>query len=188
MTGLGHEQARRVAARLRDEFDGVRASLYTSDLQRAMQTAAHIGDALGVKPSPERRLREYNNGAAAGLTLGEAQARFPDAWNAPPSLDARPVPEAETMREFFERVASFIDGLRGHDEVPVLVTHGGTINILIAHWLRLEPPALETIVFSAHPTSISVLQTATDGRRIAERVNDCAHLDRATGFIPITNH
>jgi probable phosphoglycerate mutase len=185
LTALGHEQAQRVAARLRDELAAVPVRLYSSDLQRAWQTAEHIGEALGVKPTADARLREHNNGAAANLTFDEAKARFPDVWGRVPGVDERPFPEAETWREFYDRVAPFADELGAEGGVPIAVTHGGTITNLIVHWLGLPLSVTETANFETRPTSLFVLRVDGSGRRAAERLNDCAHLDGTDGHASI---
>lgn len=72
LTALGHEQARRLASRLHHELGDRPIRVLTSDLRRARETADHVSAALGIEPVLDRRLREYNNGAAANLTLDEA--------------------------------------------------------------------------------------------------------------------
>jgi probable phosphoglycerate mutase len=185
LTPLGHDQAQRVAARLRDELAGADVRLYASDLERAMQTAGHIGAALGVKPIADERLREHNNGDAVGLTMDEARVRFADSWDIDWGLDIRPFPNAETWREFFERTAPFIDERENDDAVTIAVTHGGTILNLVARWLMLPAEAIASAGFDAHPTSLFVLRSDKRGQRIAERMNDTAHLDGTPGHVTI---
>jgi 2,3-bisphosphoglycerate-dependent phosphoglycerate mutase len=185
LTPLGHEQAARVAARLRGELGGAPVSLYSSDLKRAMQTAEHIGEALGIAPVADARLREHNNGDAADLTVDEARARFGEAWGRPAALDARSFPRAETWRQFFDRTAPFVDELNSSDAIPIAVTHGGTIINIVARWLGLPVSALKTAGFAAHPASLFVLQFDAHGRRIAERMNDVAHLTGMEGDVSI---
>ena len=48
LTELGQRQAQCVAERLRDEVDGRPCRLYSSPMQRAMETAKRIGTELGV--------------------------------------------------------------------------------------------------------------------------------------------
>jgi probable phosphoglycerate mutase len=177
LTLRGHEQSALLAARLRDEFAGAEVALFTSDFLRAAQTAQHIADALGVPPNPDQRLREHNNGEAAGLTMQEAAARWPAAWETPWRIDDRPFPGSETGREFYARVGAFIDDLDLDPvAIPIVVSHGAAIDCLVASWLRLTPEALEPIGFSAHPTAISVLSTDRHGNRIVERLNDASPL------------
>jgi phosphohistidine phosphatase len=56
LSAEGHEQARALARRL--AADGVRPdALLTSPLVRAQQTAAALGEVLGVEPEADERLR-----------------------------------------------------------------------------------------------------------------------------------
>jgi len=176
LTNVGHEQSRLVAARLREELRDTPVRLYTSDLQRAAQTAGHIAAALGIDPLEDQRLREHNNGVLANLTVEEAEARFPGVWNAPVPLDVAPCPGAETARDVFVRAGTFLDDLPSDGSLPVVVSHGGTIACLIGQWLQLDPRVVEPIGFLAYTTSITVLQADRRSRRMLERTNDVAHL------------
>ena len=187
LTALGHEQSRLLAARLRDELGPRPVRLFSSDLKRAMETAAHIGEAFGVEPVANARLRENNNGECAGLTIEEAKERWPDVWTKPASLDVQEFPGAETPREFYERAGAFIDDIVSHRDgaVPIIVTHGGTMVCLVARWLGLSAEVLEPIGFSAHTTGITVLQTDRHGGHIVERLNDTSHLAGLEGGVKL---
>lgn len=175
LTALGHEQAALLAARLASELGGAAVAVYTSDLLRASQTAVQVGRALGVEPTSDVRLREFNNGDAANMTIEEARVAFPAA-DEPWRVDDRPYPGAETFREFFARVGGFLDALADDGRVPVIVAHGGTVECLIARWLSLSPEVMEPIGFASHPTGITTLTRSAWERATVERVNDVSHL------------
>jgi probable phosphoglycerate mutase len=176
LTEAGHEQARALAARLKRELPERAIALYTSDLQRAMQTAEHIGAAFGVAPIPDPRLREHNNGEAANMTFAAARERFASAFDHAWHIDERPFPGGETGRELYARAAAFIDGLCEDGRVPVVLSHGMTIDCLIARWLRLPPEALEKIGFRAYPTGLTALVRDRFDLPAVERSNDLTHL------------
>ena len=188
LTEIGHEQARRVAARLKEELGDREITLYTSDLLRAGETARHVAAAFGVDPVIDERIREHNNGEAANLTIEEARVKYP-AWFGAEGTSIwafgapAPAPGAETGAEFYVRCASFLDSLPDDGPIPVIVTHGGTIMCLVARWLLIEPAAIASIGFSAHTTSITVLK----GRpwRELERLNDVAHLAGMPGWVSL---
>ena len=88
LTKVGEEQAQKLAVRigrLGIGFDG----LYSSDLQRTVNTAKPVAEVLGLTIQTDRRLREVNAGKLVGLNWAEAQLQFPeytsavteDAWN-----------------------------------------------------------------------------------------------------------
>jgi broad specificity phosphatase PhoE len=175
LTERGHAQSQRLADRLKSELSGAPVDLYSSDLQRAMQTAEHVSAALGAPVRPEPRIREWNNGEAANMTLAEARQRFgvfDRAWAA----DDRPFPGGETEREVYERAAAFMDDCGSDGHTIVVVTHGGTIECMIARWLGLGPDTLESIRFDAHTTGVTTLARDRFDRPRIERLNDIAHL------------
>lgn len=183
ITENGHRQAHLVARRLKSELGGHPVRLITSDLLRTQNTARHIAEALGVEPLLDERLREFNNGEAAGLTAEEVERRWPREPG-PMGLDERPWPGCETWREFYARAGAFLDSLVFDGPTPLLVTHGGTLFVLVAHWLGLPPERMKVVNFSAHVTSISVLRT-WHGLREVERLNDIAHLAGHEGHVPL---
>jgi broad specificity phosphatase PhoE len=127
----GRRQAEAVAADLaRTRFD----VLISSDLARALETARIIGRATGVEPHVDRRLRELDVGAWAGLgreeiarVAPERLARFESG-----DPDARPG-GGETRREIRQRVRrTFADLASRHAGRRVaVVTHLGVIRALL---------------------------------------------------------
>jgi probable phosphoglycerate mutase len=186
LTELGHEQSRRLAARLKAELGDTPVALYTSDLTRATQTAAHVASAFGFEPIQDERLREHNNGENANMTLDDAFVRYADVYDHPWTIDERPFPGSETGREFYARVSAFIDTLSDDGRTPIVVTHGGTAICLIARWLMLTPEAFEPVGFSTHTTGVTVLVRDRFGRPVVERINDISHLAGIEGWVPLT--
>ena len=133
LSPLGREQV----AALVPFLEGLPPRTLSSDLTRAVQTAAALGLA-GVPTDP--RWREIDIGDWAGRTLDELDPGDVAAWQrgelAPPN--------AETFAELQARVAAAVDELRGED--AVVVTHGGCVRAATAHLTgadprRLAPPA-----------------------------------------------
>ena len=184
ITERGHQQAHLVAERLRNELGEVPVRLFTSDLLRTRETARHIGDAFEVEPIPDERLREFNNGEAAGLTQAEVARRWPRG-EGPMAIDERPWPGCETWREFYQRAGAFLDTLDFEGPVPVVVTHGGTLYVLVARWLGLPPELMKVVNFHAQVTSISVLKRPDHRLREIERLNDIAHLAGYEGHVSL---
>src|SRR4029453_15537585 len=79
LSDAGREQARRVAERLRAEPIG---GAYTSDLQRAQETASIILSGRDIQLQTTPALREMGFGAWEGLTAPEIAERFPQEWAA----------------------------------------------------------------------------------------------------------
>ena len=142
LTAKGRHDAARAAEQL--GHLGVRA-IYTSDLERAHETAAIIGHALRLPLRYERALRERNLGSAQGHPLSELQTavsgiedgRVVDA-------DVRP-PEGESLRELYRRVAAFMDDVEAlaPEGVVVVVTHGGVIRMARAYADGVDVEAMD---------------------------------------------
>jgi alpha-ribazole phosphatase len=171
-TGLA--QAAAVARRLkRQPFDAI----YSSDLQRAWQTAARIAAGRPLEPQPEPRLREMNFGAWQGLTYAEIEQRDPQAlaaWQQDPLLQAPP--GGETLGELAGRVRELPGELRlAHSGQEVLlVAHGGPLRTLIC--LLLGLPAADYWRVNLDNCSISVLELY-ETSSIVCKLNDTAHLE-----------
>lgn len=130
------EHGRAQASRLAKELIGAGAcQLYSSDLRRALETAAPIAQALGTSVHVDQALRERALGDAEGKPSsllgpdrsGHVGGGVVDADAAPPG--------GESIRELYARATSCAARLlESNSEDLVLVTHGGVVRVLLA-WL-----------------------------------------------------
>ena len=81
LTARGHAQAKAMAAFVAARYRVDR--LYASTLTRAMQTARHLADAVGIDILPDDDLMEFNNGLLAGLPYDVAREKYPPVENLP---------------------------------------------------------------------------------------------------------
>jgi broad specificity phosphatase PhoE len=133
LTRHGEHQAWAVAAQLRSRPI---SALYASDLRRARQTAAPLATVLGLPVTSDARLRERCLGVLEGTDVtaihptvsGLRAHRVVDA-------DARPA-GGESLRDFYRRVAEFVDDLPALEDIAV-VAHGGTVRMLNAYLRRI---------------------------------------------------
>ncbi len=123
LTARGATQARRAAAALAGTHAEV---VVTSDLERAVATAAPIAAALRVELELEPRLRER----AFGRLEGQPAVRAASAGvrgGVVVDPDVRPA-GGESLRDLCGRAAEVIDELRRRAPCgAVLVTHGGFV-------------------------------------------------------------
>lgn len=173
LTPDGLRQSALLAERLGRELSGVKLTLGASNLQRAAQTAEMLGQALGCRPQIHAQLTDLNNGAAANKTHAEARRLAIPASE--PLVDWQPYPQAESWRQFHQRISGFMDGFSAVQTTPaLLVTHAAVIDVIVGWWLRL---GLERRVhFDAAPASLTVLVISRWGEPSVERLNDTAHL------------
>ena len=123
----GLEQAKSLIGKLKGQTF---ASIYTSDLMRAQQTAEPIADLLGIPIQIEPRLREINQGEWEGVLVDDIRARYAKIWSQRTidPANVRP-PGGETVREVATRVYAALDDvarLFPTDNV-IIVSHGLSI-------------------------------------------------------------
>jgi broad specificity phosphatase PhoE len=127
----GRLQARSLALQLQNQ---IFAAIYTSDLERAKETAKIIADALHLPVINEARLREINQGEWEGQLIDIIKARYADLWQER-TLDPASVrpPGGETVGELANRLqAALNDIARLHPGRSVLVvSHGLAIATVI---------------------------------------------------------
>lgn len=128
LTELGRDQARAAAARLRGLVPAD-TPVWSSDLERAAETAEIIAGALGGPLHHDERLREQHYGVLQGRRTAE--------------LHAEPVPEGlditevrwgggESVEQVYARVRSFLRDLaRTGEQEAVIVSHGDTIRVAL---------------------------------------------------------
>ena len=132
LTRKGCAEAANIAGRL---AGATITAIYTSDLQRARETAEIVGRALRIAPQSDVALRERNFGQAQGRPLSTlASATSGIDIDRVVDADARPV-DGESLTELYERVAAFIDESerRAPEGDVLVVTHGGVIRVAQAY-------------------------------------------------------
>ncbi len=143
LTDLGREQARALADRLAaTELDAV----YSSDLERARETAAIVAEPhqLPLKELPD--LREVDVGSWSGLTRAEAEERFPNAFRRW-TEGGEGWDDGETYEQLSERVVGTVLAIaaRHPRDRVLLVAHGGSIRAVHAAALGVDVHAYRRI-------------------------------------------
>lgn len=172
----GRVQAERVAQALVGERV---AAVVSSDLARAWDTARAIARVTGAPLVADLGLRERHYGAWQGLTIAEAQARWPEdvaRWRA---SDPDFAPDGgEANAAFFARCVAAAQRIaRQYDgRAVVLVAHGGVLDMLYraAADVPLDVPRSWALPNAA------INRLHWDGQRLrASGWGDTAHLDDA---------
>ena len=180
LNAIGLQQAEALAARLRGFHPRIER-LVSSDLTRAVQTAAPIERLLGVDARRDPAWRERGFGAFEGRTVGEA-----DVWRA--ATGAADLPGAEPMPVFEARVRKALLGVAqavAPGACVGVVTHGGAIRSVLRHLvagtLCLAPGASAPDLVAIANCSIMHLHLRQPGATPQWRVecaNDVEHLGR----------
>jgi len=188
LNATGERQAARLAQRLAAESHD---QLFSSDLQRARQTAAPLAEAWQMPVVAVAGLREQSFGVLEGLDVPTIQARHPDLWQLWLQQDADFAPPGgESQRQFHSRVLGAVKELAATASTSaganasagaggkrlVVVTHGGVLDML---WRSVHGLPLSGLRACAIPnTGINRLCFAGGALQI-EVWGDDAHLASA---------
>jgi probable phosphoglycerate mutase len=177
LTERGREQARSTGRHLAGENVDV---VYSSDLERAIETAALIGREIGQKSHASTALRERSVGELTDLTFDEARARYPEAYAAllRREPDACP-PGGESYAQCRARAAAFLaQTLSDHAGARILiVSHNIALHQLIFHILGIELGAISArLSFQIDHCALHRFARLGDGTWQVVALNDRGHL------------
>lgn len=141
LNDAGRAQAHALAERIAAQDPPV-ASLWSSDLSRARETAEIVGARIGLTPRLDARLREGARGAWEGRLFDDVARAEPEryaAWRRA-GADWR-FPGGESLAEQQARVLAALAEIEDSGELPALVVcHGGSIRVVLC---RADPRGLD---------------------------------------------
>jgi len=157
-------------------FEGVHVDrLLCSDLARCTETAEPVSKALGLPFEPREDLRERAFGEWEGARFGDVTSQLIERAEAS-GISAQQVrpPGGESFEDVWRRVEPLHEWLRYTDDTVAIVSHGGTLSILLA---KLILGTLDTCrAFRHGNTAITELERRADGLFLILRYSDNAHL------------
>lgn len=143
--------AETAAARLRAHLPAA-IPVYSSPLQRCRSVAERLSPAASL----DERLVEMHFGAWEMRRWDEIERTVFDAWVAD-ILNYAP-PGGESAAQMLARTLSFIGDLQaGGQQHAAIVTHGGVLRVLFAHWLGIPPRRWPGLTFDFGGVSKAVL-------------------------------
>jgi broad specificity phosphatase PhoE len=129
---LGVSQARAVAPVLAALAPSV---LWSSDSDRARDTASYVGAACGLTPTFDARLREYSLGPREGLLHHEFEAASPGEFAEFSRANWDAVDGAEKRAAVADRMTAALTDVVAAlppDGVAIVVSHGAAIRTAVA--------------------------------------------------------
>jgi len=154
------------------------SALWSSDLARARQTADQLAAATGLDVRTDARLREFDVGERAGLTVPEFAEKYPEAhalWASGHVTGG--VPGAETVADVTARMVpalrQVLDSLEP-GTTGIVVTHGACLKVSLVALLGLPPEADEAI-FVMDNCGWATLAEHRSGRLRLSSYNETAH-------------
>lgn len=165
----GRQQARRIVeALVADEV----THLYSSPARRALETAAPLGEKLGLPLTVEPGLAEFDVEHTSYVPVEELRAAGDPRWHALVRgdllhADVDPVAFRDQVVAAVEAIVERHPGGRA-----VLFSHSGTINAYAGHVMRQERP----LWFAPAYASLTRVGAARDGRRGIVSLNETGHV------------
>jgi len=160
------------------------AAIYSSDLQRAQQTAEPTASRFSMAVVLQAELRERHYGIFERLTYAEVKERFPEDYA---RFEARDPDYAfrtgESLKDFSARSISAISRIanRHQDQNVLVFTHGGVLDKLYRFISGLPLSAPRD--FGIPNAGLNRIEVTAAGWRIRAWA-DTAHLERALDDLP----
>lgn len=167
----GQAQAEALAQRLASQTI---AAVYTSPLERALETARIIAAPHQLEVQIREGVGEVHYGEWTGQSLKELAES--DAWRVVQFYPSgMRFPQGEAIREMQARVVAELDTLvASHPSESILVvSHSDVIKAALAHYVGLHLDLFQRLVVS--PASLSVVAFTPMGPRLV-CLNDTAHI------------
>ncbi len=153
LSQLGSEQAHRLVERL----DGVQiAAIYSSPLDRAIETAAPLAAKRGLEIHQDGGLSEVDYGEWSGQEF--KHLRRTDLWK---RVQTRPAdarfPEGEAVRESQARIVGSLETIANShpDGCVALFSHSDMIKFAVAHLVGIHLDLFQRLVIS--PVSVTAI-------------------------------
>jgi broad specificity phosphatase PhoE len=131
LNAVGREQAHALAELVAAKYDV--ASLWASDLSRAVETAEIVGARIGLEPQLDPRLREGFRGEWEGRLFIDIERTDPAGYAAWRAAGAGfRFPGGESLKEHHDRVAAALLDIEASGALPALVVcHRGSIRTVL---------------------------------------------------------
>jgi probable phosphoglycerate mutase len=163
-----NETGRRQATVLAERLHGIPlTALYSSPLERAMETARPIGLRQNLEVRSAAGFNEIEFGEWTGRSLAELEGLPEWGWfNSYRSGSS--IPGGENIPEVLSRVLRELDRLRALHPEPkskvAVVSHGDVLRSLLAQVLGISLDLIHRVELS--PASISILELESYGPRL----------------------
>jgi probable phosphoglycerate mutase len=182
LSELGRRQAETTATALAKEHI---TAIYSSDLERAMQTAKPLADLMGLEINATEAFRERHVGVLEGLTFDESKLIHPEDYYALVNRNVHHViTKGESYKHLLKRATNELwEILRTHKGGRIaVVSHTGAICFMTLHLkgaIRRDTRQTPWIVTSNCGISRFEIRGKSNVRVLA--LNDTRHLIQPTG-------
>lgn len=145
-------------------------SIYSSDLQRAYNTAKPVSDALKLPIIKDKGLRELDVGEWEGMLITAVAQEYPDSFKAYKTNIGLARPDGgESYPELAQRAAQTFDKIAKENEgkTVLVATHGGVVRTLRCVWQGIPKEEYHNVPHVPN-ASISVAEYSDGSGRFIE--------------------
>jgi probable phosphoglycerate mutase len=176
LTETGVKQAERLASYLAEGSPSQVTAVYSSTQRRAVETALRVADRLGVAPTQDPDLLEFDHGATFYTPVEEYTGDKAAQWEG--IAAGRWGDHAFDLPAFRTRVHAAMERIiAAHPSATVaIICHGGVINSYLGEVIGASGP----MFFAPGYTSITRVAASRSGHRQMLSANETWHLDRPT--------
>ena len=174
LTELGRQQAEIIGKKLKEELQGKKFVMYSSDLKRAAQTAEEISKSLGVEAILRKELRERNLGKCCGKSVQWLRENIETPEN---TVDDCLFSDGESRRDAWNRLLPFYEEMMASDaETIIIVSHGDPLSLWHAMYLGLPVESFYEVDIHGPAGGVSHMIVGDDGKHRIRHINDMSYL------------
>jgi probable phosphoglycerate mutase len=183
------DEGRTQAGRLAQRLKGLPvAAVYSSPLDRTMETARILAAPHSLDVNPRDGLREISHGHWEQLTRAEVEQQFPTeaaAWDEDPFTFA-PTGGESGLAVTARALPALMDIVRHHEgESIIVVSHKATIRLLLSSLLGFDPRRYRDNL-DQNPAALNVVDFKDPVRARLMLFNDTSHYSEDTLIKPDT--
>ena len=179
----GRQQTRRLAERLSHEKI---VAVYASPMSRTVETAQILAAPHQLEIEQRDGLREISHGRWEQMTRREVEEKFPEEaaeWEKDPYTFA-PVGGESGLAVTARALPALIEIVRAHpDESVLIVSHKGTIRLLLSSLLGFDPRRYRDNL-DQNPAALNIVDFKDPSRARLTLFNDTSHYDKTGSAIP----
>ncbi len=167
----GHRRAKELAEKIKSSLPI--AAIYASPLERTMETAAPMAEALSLPIRTEQRLLECDFGDWTGAVLDDLK-RLPKWELLMKNPESFRFPGGESFVEMQERLGSFIGEAKNIHQGHIILafTHADPIKVVIAtafgmplghlHKIAVSPTSASTVIYGLETSMVMTVNCQLD--------------------------
>lgn len=174
LTNKGKEEAKKIALHLKEEIQGEKFTLFSSDLIRAKQTAEPIADVLGINAIFKKELRERNLGKCCGKSIKWLKDNLQCKEV---TIDDKLFSDAESRRDEWNRLTPFFNEImESHDENIIIVSHGDLLSVFNTMFLGFPIESLNQLEIWGNSGGVSHMYIDDEGKKFIKMISNMEYV------------